>query len=561
MAPRTPENRTLFQRSPDGTCIVRTCNRGQELLRDPLTNKGSAFSHTERKTFGLEGLLPPGTNTIEEQVIRTYQSICRKEDPLERYIGLRALQDRNGVLFYRLLLAHLEEFMPIVYTPTVGQGCRYYSRILRRPRGTWITPEHKGKIRQVLSESQNSKHVKLIVVTDNERILGLGDQGVGGMGIPIGKLALYTACAGIHSESTLPVSLDVGTDNQKLLADELYLGWRHQRIRGQQYNELVEEFVDAVTECFPHALLQWEDFKKTNALHLLDTYRSKLLCFNDDIQGTAAISLAAVASASRHAGRSITDQRILIVGAGAAGIGIARLILSAMKENGLSDSDAAQRIAMVDSQGLLTRDRNGNDTYKKEFAWQKDGLESQQILDPTDLHHIAEKFRPTVLIGTSGSPGLFDKRLIETLTQTPHSLILPLSNPTDNSEGIPSNIRQWSQNNCWIATGSPFKDTDQANNVFVFPGVGLGAIVTRASSVTDTMFYAAATAIAEYTAQYHPGSLLPPIGALRIVSRAVAIAVAKQAIVDGQSTMTLPEVENAIDSEMWTPQYPQIVAD
>ena len=376
--------------------------RGPRLLRHPMFSKGTAFSREERTALQLEGLLPDAVSTLDQQVRRVYGNIMRKQDPLERYVGLAALQDRNEVLFYRVLVNHIEELMPIVYTPTVGQACQEYSHIFRRARGIWITPGHHGRIDTVLGNAPFDD-VRLIVVTDNERILGLGDQGAGGMGIPIGKLALYVAAAGIHPTQTLPISLDVGTDNEALLADDLYLGWRHSRLRGEEYDSLVDEFVHAVRRRFPRALLQWEDFKKTNAFRLLDRYRKVLPCFNDDIQGTAAVAVAGILAGTRATGMALKDQRIVILGAGAAGVGIARLLRDTLREAGVTGNALATAIANLDSHGLLVDDQPIPDAHKRPFAWpaalaEKAGLGEGR---PRDLEAVV---RRSSLPSSSGPP-------------------------------------------------------------------------------------------------------------------------------------------------------------
>lgn len=378
--------------------------RGSTLLRHPLYTKGSAFTRAERAAFGLEALLPDAVSSLEQQEERVYGHIVRKQDALEKFIGLAALQDRNEHLFYRLLVDHIEEFLPVVYTPTVGLACQDFSHIFRRGRGLWITPAHRGRIDQVLGNAPFDD-VRLIVVTDNERILGLGDQGAGGMGIPIGKLALYTAAAGIHPARTLPISLDVGTDNRALLDDPLYLGWRFPRLRGAEYDSLVEEFVAAVRRRFPKALLQWEDFKKGNAFRLLDRYRKSVVSFNDDVQGTAAVAVAGMLAGARVTGVPLRAQRVVILGAGAAGIGIARLIRSTLQRAGLGGSELVAAVASLDSRGLLVADEEIRDEYKREFAWPADlatmaGLGKGQA---RDLRAVVRAIRPTVLIGTSGS--------------------------------------------------------------------------------------------------------------------------------------------------------------
>jgi malic enzyme len=542
------------------------------LLRQPLYSKGTAFDAEERRAFGLEGLLPDAVSTMERQAKRVLENLARKSDPLEKYIGLAALQDRNEHLFYRVLLDHLEEFLPIVYTPTVGRACQDFSHIFRRGRGLWITPAHRGRIAEVLGNAP-FEDVRLIVVTDNERILGPGDQGAGGMGIPIGKLALYTAAAGIHPASTLPVSLDVGTDNRERLEDELYLGWRFPRLRGPEYDALVDEFVHGVKRRFPRALLQWEDFKKGNAFRLLDRYQEVLPSFNDDIQGTAAVAVAGVIAGARLRAAPLAEQRIVILGAGAAGIGIARLLRSTLEEAGLAGESLLGAIASLDSRGLLVDDREIADAYKKDFAWPaalaaKRGLGPDR---PRDLAAVVRAMRPTVLIGTSGEPGAFGEALVREMARhVDRPLLFPMSNPTDKSEAQPVDLIAWTAGRALVATGNPFAPVPwggrtirigQGNNAFVFPGIGLGVLVSEARRVTEPMFAAAARALAE---EVHPrdleaGSLFPPIGDLRRVTRRIAEAVVREAresgvgraIEDGQ----IPE---AVASAMWEPRYPRM---
>ena len=478
--------RIKFERA-DGQVRAVVPHRGRDLLNECLVNKSTAFSAEERRAFGLDGLLPHKVSTIHEQLVRSYESIIRKEDALEQYIGMAALQDRNETLFFRVLLEHVEELMPIVYTPTVGQACQDYSHIFRRGRGLWITPADRGRIAEVLSNAP-SEDVRLIVVTDNERILGLGDQGAGGIGIPIGKLALYTMAAGIHPAETLPVSLDVGTDNAGLLADDLYIGWRHPRLRGDEYRTLVEEFVQAVKKCFPRAILQWEDFKKGNAFALLDRYREVLPSFNDDIQGTAALALAAVIAACRAKGERLSAQRVVILGAGAAGIGIARQLRDALARDGLSGSALARSIALIDSQGLLVEGRETRETYKREFAWTEEMANAAGLANTADLEQVVRKLRPTVLVGTSGQPGVFDEKVVRAMVEhCPRPVIFPLSNPTSMCEARPVDLLEWTDGKALIATGSPFDAVERAgkthrisqgNNVYIFPGVGLGAMVS-----------------------------------------------------------------------------------
>ena len=561
-----------LERGPEGP-RVRCPLRGRDLMIRPLWNKGTAFTREEREAFGLTGLLPPAVNDIELQTRRAADNILRKTEPLERYIGLAALQDRNEVLFYRVLLTHAEELLPVVYTPTVGLACQRYSRIFRRPRGTWITPEHQGRVDEVLANLEQPD-VRLIVVTDNERILGLGDQGAGGIGIPIGKLALYTLAAGIHPARTLPISLDVGTDNEELLQDELYLGWRHPRLRGERYAALVEEFVQAVQRRWPRVLLQWEDFKKGNAFTLLDRYRERILSFNDDIQGTAAVALAACLAASRVSGVPLAEQRFVILGAGAAGIGIARQLRDALARAGLAGPDLVRAVALVDSRGLLVRGGHAEkEPYKLEFAWPPE-LAAQAGLpgEGATLRQVVEALAPTALLGTSGQPGVFDQALVRSMAaRTPRPAIFPLSNPTANSEATPADLLAWSDGRALVATGSPFapvsvdgqeRVSSQANNVYVFPGVGLGALVSGARQVTDRMFTAAAEALAGEVSEWDlaRGALLPPLRRLRELTALVAAAVVREVQAsDLGEPIPAGEVEQRVVEAMWYPEYPAYV--
>ncbi|HSI04786.1 MAG: NAD-dependent malic enzyme [Myxococcota bacterium] len=564
-----------FERDDHGEWTVRVRVRRHELLNAPLINKSTAFTNAEREQLGLDGILPPVVSTIEQQADRAYHNIARKNDALERYIGMGALQERNEVLFYRVLLDHIEELMPIVYTPTVGEACRRFSHIFRRARGLWITPAHRGRIAQVLANASTGE-TRLIVVTDNERILGLGDQGAGGMGIPIGKLALYVACAGIHPSQVLPVSLDVGTDNAELLADPLYIGHRAPRLRGAEYDSLVEEFVAAVAHCFPRALLQWEDFKKNNAIALHERYRHRLASFNDDIQGTAAVGLAAVIAAGRASNTALTDQRVVIMGAGAAGVGIAQLLADALRRAGKSEAQIKASIAVLDSRGLLVGDDPHRDAHKQAFAWSHD-LAATFELDPSKAIGLAEvvaAVKPTVLIGTTGQPGAFDGDVVRSMAKhVKRPAIFPLSNPTSKSEATVADLIMWSNGRALVATGSPFApvvhdghriETAQANNVYIFPGVGLGAMVAEAREVSDAMFSVAATAVADMvdSTDFARGALLPRLTRLRDVARAVARAVALEAARSGLGrAMSEDELDRELELAMWRPTYPRIIAE
>lgn len=556
----------------EGRDTVDVSVRGNGVLSHPLLNKGTAFSLEERDKLGLRGLLPQHTAELSEQEDRAYEHITRKPDPLERYIGLAALQDRNETLFYRLLDRHLEEFLPIVYTPTVGEACKQFSHIFRRGRGIWITPEDKGRIAEILKNSPY-KEVQLIVATDAERILGLGDLGAGGMGIPIGKLALYTVGAGIHPARTLPVCLDVGTDNQELLEDPLYVGWPHPRLRGKEYDELVEEFVTAVRATFPGILLQWEDFKKANAFRLLDRYRQRILSFNDDIQGTAAVALAGVLAACRITSTPIHKHRVLILGAGAAGVGIARQLRDAMKRAGLEGEPLMRSIAVLDSSGLLVADGSINDEHKKEFAWSAEVAESAGFKEVSsrEFAKVVEQYKPSVLIGTSGQAGIFSEAVVRTMAKhCARPVILPFSNPTAHSEAVPEDLLRWTDGRALVATGSPFDPVElsgeryeisQGNNVYIFPGVGLGALASQAHEITDGLFTVAANALAEATPEecLDTGRLFPPLAGLRRISARIAFAVAQEAVRTGLAKQASDaELQARIDTLMWEPAYPRL---
>ncbi|MCP1728290.1 malic enzyme [Natronospira proteinivora] len=561
-----------LQRNPDGPDRLEVPLRGRALLAHPMYNKGTAFTAEERRGFGLEGMLPERTSSGEVQRKRTYQAIVRKDDPIERYIGLAALQDRNEVLFYQLLQEHLDEFLPIVYTPTVGQACKKYSHIFRRGRGLWITPRDKGRIDEILGNAPYDD-ARLIVVTDNERILGLGDLGAGGMGIPIGKLALYTVAAGIHPSQCLPISLDVGTDNEALLNDELYVGFREKRLRGEAYDELVEEFIQAVKRRFPKALLQWEDFKKANAFRLLDRYADRLLSFNDDIQGTAAVTLAGVMAGCRILGQSAAEQRVLILGGGAAGIGIARQLREWLRRDGVEGEALTRAIAVLDSKGLIIDDGSISDEHKKDFAWRPEDAKAIGIDPEGDkgLETVVAALKPTVLLGTSGQPGIFTREVIESMQAgAERPIILPISNPTANTEARPEDLIHWTKGRALVATGSPFDPVEyegetheiaQGNNVYIFPGVGLGALAVEARSISDRLFTVAAESLAECISQadLDKGRLYPQMSGLRDITRHIALTVARACIEDGLAEEPVGGIEAAVDHLMWEPEYPEMV--
>ena len=543
---------------------------GPEILGQPLLNKDAAFTERERDDLGLRGLLPWRVATIEEQVVLELEHLRRKTDAIEKYIGLTALEDRNETLFYRLLLDHLEELAPIVYTPTVGEACRRFSHVLRRPRGVWITPDDVGRIPQLLHNARKPG-VRLIVATDNERILGLGDQGVGGMGIPVGKLALYTAGAGIEPRLTLPVSLDCGTDNDELLRDPLYLGYPKPRLRGAAYDAFIDAFVHAVRDVFPHAVLQWEDFKQHNAIRLLDRYRATLPSFNDDIQGTAAVVAAGILAALRHSGEPVAGQRLVFLGAGAAGIGIARLMGQVMRRAGASADEIRAAIVMLDSHGLIFDGRDDVAEDKRPFALPAVALARYGFPSARrhDFQTVIRQVAPTILVGTSSTPGAFGEDAVKAMAaRTRSPIIFPLSNPTSKSEATPGDLLHWTAGRALVATGSPFGPVDvagnarqigQANNVFIFPGVGLGAVVAQAREVTDSMFLAAADTLASLVGpdRLSAGALYPRLGDLREVSRAIAIAVAEQARECGVAQLDAgQDVTSRVDAAMWTPNYP-----
>ena len=547
---------------------ARIAVAGAALLGNRLLTKDLAFPADEREAFRLRGLLPARVLTIEEQVELELEHLRVKTDPLERYIGLAALQDRNATLFYRLLSDHLEEFLPIVYTPTVGRATQEFSHIIRRTRGTWITPADVDRIPELLRQGP-FEDVRLVVVTDNERILGLGDQGAGGMAIPIGKLALYTAACGIHPSLTLPVSLDVGTDNPWLLDDPLYLGHRAPRLRGAEYDAVVEAFVAGVEEVWPGCLIQFEDFKQHNALRLIDRYHDRVPSFNDDISGTAAVVVAGVLASLRATGRSLADERVLLVGAGAAGIGIGRLLRLAMLEAGVPEAVVRDAIALVDTQGLVHAGRSDLDTSKSKLS-----VGAVPGATP-DLLETVRQRRPTILVGTTGVAGTFGETVIRAMADAlgpgERPVVLPLSNPTSVVEATPTEVLAWTGGRAIVATGSPFepvnvegegrpREVGQANNVFIFPGVGLGAIVAESRAVTDRMFLLAAHELASAVTDERlaAGALYPPVGSLRTTARRIAVVVAREAVAAGLSAAAErgtfdPETE--VDAAMWRPEY------
>ncbi|WP_435281400.1 NAD-dependent malic enzyme [Streptomyces koelreuteriae] len=538
-------------------------------LADPLVNKGTAFSREERARLGLDGLLPPAVETLDEQVARAYEAFRGYDKPLNRHIYLRQLQDTNEVLFYRLVTEYLEELLPVVYTPTVGEACQRFSEIYRRPRGLFLSWEDRHRFQDILRNRPYPDHdVDVIVVTDGQRILGLGDQGVGGMGIPIGKLSLYTAIGGIHPARTLPVLLDVGTDNEALLDNPRYLGRRDRRLTGAEYDEMIEAFVSAVEAELPGTLLQWEDFATAHAHPILARYRDRLLTFNDDIQGTAAVALGALSTAADVAGTPLPEQRLVILGAGSAAIGVADMIRTAMVDEGLSEGEATARFWILDVDGLLVRSRDELTPQQRVFA--RDDSEVTDW-DGTGLAEVVRRVEPTALIGLSTAHGAFTEEIVRQMASTcERPVVFPLSNPTSHSEAEPADLTRWTDGRALIATGSPFPPLTvdghevpvaQSNNVYVFPAMGLAVTASRATRVTDRMLVAAARAVAECAVRAADGvdgpvPLLPPLTGMRDSAREIALAAALAAVEDGVAPhATEEELRKAVAQAQWTPRY------
>jgi malate dehydrogenase (oxaloacetate-decarboxylating) len=563
--------RPLFEIRRDpatGEQYLQTAVTGHALLDLPLLNKGSAFTEAERSEFGLTGLLPPGVSTPEVQLARIYGNYRQKTSNLERYIHLVSLQDRNETAFYRLLSEHLVEMMPIIYTPVVGEACQAYSRIYRRPRGLYIAYPQRDSIDAALA-NLGDQDVSVVVVTDGERILGLGDLGIGGMSIPIGKLSLYTVCAGIHPAATLPVILDVGTNNQELLKDPLYVGWRHERIRGAEYDAFVEAFVTAIIKRFPRVLLQWEDFARHNAARLLEKYRDRLCSFNDDIQGTGAVTLAVATAGVAASGSTFADQRVVVLGAGSAGAGITRQLVTAMRSAGLTEDQARARVWLVDASGLVHSRQADLDAFKREFARPFETVAAWAgAPDNIPLLEVVKRAHPTMLIGTAAQPQAFTEEIVREMARhVARPMIFPLSNPTSRAEALPGDLIAWTEGRALIATGSPFDDVEyggrripigQCNNAYIFPGVGLGVIAAQARRVTDAMFIAAARTLSDLAPVRRDPSLalVPPLIEVRDVAKRVAVAVGMQAQRDGVAD-ALPQEEllDRIEATMWTPDY------
>ncbi|KTD34447.1 malate dehydrogenase [Legionella moravica] len=549
---------------------VTITKHGMELIKDSLLNKNTAFSTEERDRFGLHGLLPSTIESLEEQIVRCHDAYHLKETPLEKHIYLRALQDYNEVLFYRFIIENLEEIMPIIYTPVVGLACEQFSHIYRQPRGLFLSYPVRDKMDEIIKSIASSRTISVIVVTDGERILGLGDQGAGGLGIPIGKLSLYTSCGGIKPSETLPIILDVGTNNQERLKDPEYIGWRHERITGKEYDDFVDQFVQSIKKHMPNVLLQFEDFAQQHAYPLLERYKDQLCTFNDDIQGTAAVAVAAIIAATRVAGTPLKDQRIALLGAGSAGCGISEQLVHAMMSQGLSEAEARSRFYLVDRNGLLHDGMADLLPFQKGFTQPLDSLKSWNVhnLEQISLNDVIINAKPTILLGVSGQPKQFTESMIKSMVgycQRP--IIFPLSNPTSRVEAIPEDLLHWTSGTALIATGSPFDpielngqkfDIAQCNNSYIFPGVGLGVVAGKARRVTDDMMMAAAIALSELAPAVETGvgRLLPELSSIREVSRHIAKAVIKQGIKEGHiSAMNDLEIDKAIDATMWTPHY------
>ncbi|MDE1155919.1 MAG: NAD-dependent malic enzyme [Acidobacteriaceae bacterium] len=548
--------------------FVETALTGLGLLNTPIFNKGTAFPEEERDEFSLHGLLPPQIGTLDQQVTRRLKAFRALPDDFAKYTFMRDLQDVNETLFYALITRNVEEMLPVVYTPAVGEGCQRFSEIWRKPRGVFLSYPNSDRIERILSHPRYDG-VRCIVVSDGERILGLGDQGAGGMGIPIGKLALYTALAGIHPLSCLPVFLDVGTDNQDRINDPLYLGWKHERVRGAEYDIFVDRFVRTVKKRWPHVLLQWEDFAGANAGKLLERYRSSLPSFNDDIQGTAAVALATILAAANATSVPLRDHRFLFVGFGAAGCGIASFLALALRKAGLSEDEVRSRFYAVDRPGLLLDSTPGMHPSQAPFArtsaetagWEHTPEGGISLLETV------KQAKPTVMIGVSGQPGAFTEEVVRAMAaNTPRPVILPLSNPTSRSEASPSDLLHWTNGAAIIGTGSPYPPVEfngethrtvQTNNSYIFPGLALGIVSSRSRRVSDGMIMAAAEALAALspTVKDSTAPLLPPLNTLRDVSQAVARAVGRQAAEEGLAAVRGEAFEEALHVGVWKPEY------
>ncbi|HAT2148567.1 TPA: NAD-dependent malic enzyme [Legionella pneumophila] len=549
---------------------IKVTKRGMDLLRDPILNKGTAFSLQERDEFALHGLIPTTVETLEQQVIRCLDAYSAKENPLEKHIYLRALQDRNEVLFYRFIIDNLVDILPIIYTPVVGQACEMFSHIYRQPRGVFLSYPERDKLESIIQNIASTRSIKVIVVTDGERILGLGDQGAGGLGIPIGKLSLYTSCGGIHPSNTLPIILDVGTNNKERLDDPEYIGWRHARISGKEYDDFVDQFVQSIKRHMPHVLLQFEDFAQQHAYPLLERYKNQLCTFNDDIQGTASVAVAAILAATRVTNTPLKEHRVALLGAGSAGCGISEQLVHAMMNQGLSEEEARSRFYLVDRYGLLHDEMTDLLPFQKGFVRSSTSLQNWKLEKKGEitLTDVINNAQPTILLGVSGQPNQFKEAMIKTmLSYCERPIIFPLSNPTSRAEAIPQDLLNWTAGKALIATGSPFEpvvinghkiEIAQCNNSYIFPGVGLGVVAGQAKRVTDLMMMAAAVALSELAPAIRTGEgrLLPELNSIREVSQHIARAVILQGIKEGHiEPMNNNKIDESIKRTMWTPQY------
>ena len=552
--------------------VLRISARGRLILVHPMANRGTAFTLEERQSLGLSGLLPNRVTTIEEQMRRVYAQYSRSPSPLAKFIQLSQLRDRNEVLFYRLLSENLEEMMPIVYTPTIGEAIERFSHEYHGARAVFLSIDHPELVEQSLRDFElDADDVDLVVATDSEGILGIGDQGIGGVQIAVGKLALYTAAAGIHPRRAIPVVLDVGTDNLGLLHSDVYLGERHARVRGERYDAFIETFVNAVTRLFPNAMLHWEDFGPSNAHRLLHRYQDRICTFNDDIQGTAAVVLAAVLAAVRSAGVPLPEHRVLVYGAGTAGVGIADIIRDAMVREGLPADQGHSRFYAFNRNGLIVEDSAGVRDFQRPYARRRDEVADWEVRKPSgiSLLETVRAVKPTMLIGTSAHYGAFTREVVQAMAETcERPIIMPLSNPTSHIEALPADLLEWTDGRALIATGSPFgtirhgevyHTIAQANNALIFPGLGLGVATVQSTRVSDEMIYRAADALAGLANQYRPGaSLLPSMSDLRLVSATVAMAVAQSAVEQGFARRPLTDPVNDIYQRMWKPEYPRL---
>ncbi len=573
--PKDRPMREYEQDTTKGAGVLRIRARGRAVLAHPMTNRGTAFTDEQRHELGLVGLLPTGVNTLDNQTKRVYEQFRRTTTPLGKYLGLASLRDRNEVLFYNLLSGHLEEMLPIIYTPTIGEAIEKFSTEYNRPRGVFLSIDRPEDVEAAIANyGIDGEEVDLVVITDSEGILGIGDQGVGGIQIAIGKLSVYTAAAGIHPRRVMPIVLDTGTDNLGLLSNELYLGEKHSRVRGERYHEFVDHVITTISRLLPHAMVHWEDFGTRNAYKLLNRYRDQICTFNDDIQGTAAVVLAAILAGVEVTGMPLHEHRIVVFGAGTAGIGISGLIRDTMlRQHTLTEADAYDRFWPIGVQGLYIEGQPELLDFQKPWARTRDDVAGWAVADPEkiSLLDVVRHVKPTILIGTSTRGGAFTREVVEEMHRScPRPIIFPLSNPTSRAEATPGDLLEWTDGAALVATGSPFGPVDhggvrhiiaQSNNALIFPGLGLGVAVSRARRITETMILAASEALAGLVNAWRPGAaLLPAMSDLRLVSATVAIAVAKQAAAEGLAEHVLDDPVQEVYERMWQPSYPEIEA-